>query len=121
MSKNDKFLEIINKAFKKFLVTGARSNEKLKILHGEIASQIQAKLGDNYTVKSLGFGDEKEYTMSGRYNPKVVDITILKDGVDLGGVAVKFVMNNYSQNSNNYFENMLGETANIRSNRKKYF
>lgn len=30
-------------------------------------------------------------------------------------------MRNYSQNSNNYFENMLGETANIRSNGIPYF
>lgn len=30
-------------------------------------------------------------------------------------------MNNYFQNSNNYFENMLGETANIRARNKKYF
>ena len=30
-------------------------------------------------------------------------------------------MRNYSQNSNNYFENMLGETANIRSNSIPYF
>ena len=29
-------------------------------------------------------------------------------------------MSNYSQNSNNYFENMLGETANIRSAGKPY-
>ena len=30
-------------------------------------------------------------------------------------------MNNYSQNSNNYFENMLGETANIRCANIPYF
>jgi hypothetical protein len=30
-------------------------------------------------------------------------------------------MQNYSQNSNNYFENMLGETANIRSCNIPYF
>ena len=30
-------------------------------------------------------------------------------------------MRNYSQNSNNYFENMLGETANIRANSIPYF
>jgi hypothetical protein len=30
-------------------------------------------------------------------------------------------MQNYSQNSNNYFENMLGETANIRSSNIPYF
>ena len=34
---------------------------------------------------------------------------------------MKFVMRNYSQNSNNYFENMLGETANIRSSGVPYF
>lgn len=52
---------------------------------------------------------------------KTVDVTIFKDKKDIAGVAVKFVMNNYSQNSNNYFENMLGETANIRANKKKYY
>jgi hypothetical protein len=30
-------------------------------------------------------------------------------------------MSNYSQNSNNYFESMLGETANIRTNNILYF
>jgi hypothetical protein len=52
-----------------------------------------------------------------------VDITIYsrKTGKAVGGIAVKFVMQNYSQNSNNYFENMLGETANIRSAHCPYF
>ena len=39
----------------------------------------------------------------------------------IAGIAVKFIMQNYSQNSNNYFENMLGETANIRSSNYPYF
>lgn len=30
-------------------------------------------------------------------------------------INVKMVMSNYSQNKNNYFESMLGETANLRS------
>jgi hypothetical protein len=30
-------------------------------------------------------------------------------------VGIKFVMSNYKQNANNYFENMLGETANIQA------
>ena len=37
------------------------------------------------------------------------------------GIGVKFVMQNYAQNSNNYFENMLGETANIRASSTPYF
>ena len=39
----------------------------------------------------------------------------------VAGIGVKFVMQNYSQNSNNYFENMLGETANIRCSNVPYF
>src|SRR5205085_422457 len=35
--------------------------------------------------------------------------------------GIKFIMSNYRQNSNNYFENMLGETANIRTNNVLYF
>jgi hypothetical protein len=63
----------------------------------------------------------KEGKLSGRYMEKVVDLLISKNENDIAGIGVKFVMNNYSQNSNNYFENMLGETANIRANNKKYF
>lgn len=48
-------------------------------------------------------------------------ITISKNCHILVGYAVKFVIRNYSQNGNNYFENMLGKTANIRSNGKLYF
>ena len=52
---------------------------------------------------------------------KWVDITVKKEDKVVAGIAVKFVMQNYSQNSNNYFENMLGETANIRANKCPYF
>lgn len=118
---NNKFLKVVSKSFIKFLETHARSNQKLLILHGAIAKDLEEKLGDEYTVKSLGLGNGKEAKMGGRYMDKMVDITIFKGKKDLAGIAVKFVMNNYSQNSNNYFENMLGETANIRANNKKYY
>lgn len=45
----------------------------------------------------------------------------MQNGRAMAGIAVKFVMQNYSQNSNNYFEGMLGETANIRCNGIPYF
>lgn len=118
---NEDFLNVISKSFIEFLNTSARSNKKLKILHGAIAEDIEKKLGSNYTIYSLGCGNGKEVKINGRYMDKTVDIAIYKDKKDLGAIGVKFVMNNYSQNSNNYFENMLGETANIRANKKKYF
>lgn len=108
-------------SFKKFLQTHPRSNEKLKVLHGKIAEDIKDKMGVSYSIKSYGIGNGKEGKMDGRYIEKIVDILISKENEDIAGIGVKFVMNNYSQNSNNYFENMLGETANIRAGRKKYF
>lgn len=115
------FLEIIKQSFIKCLETHANSNEKLKILHGAIAEDIKEKLGDNYHVISLGISDNKEEHIAGRYINKKVDITIKKEDKVIAGIAVKFVMSNYSQNSNNYFENMLGETANIRATNIPYF
>ena len=119
---NQDFLKTITASFNKFLTTGSRSNEKLKILHGAIAKDISSRLNNpDFTVLSLGYNNGKEGTISGRYLNKKVDITISKKQKIIAGIGVKFVMQNYSQNSNNYFENMLGETANIRSNKIPYF
>lgn len=118
---NEEFLSLIGDSFKKYLYTGSRSNEKLKILHGGIAKDLQNRLGNDYQICSLGIGNGKEVKLNGRYTEKVVDITIKKAGKSVAGIGVKFIMQNYSQNSNNYFENMLGETANIRCANIPYF
>ena len=118
---NQEFLTVVGNSFKKFLETGSRSNEKLKILHGAIAKDLKERLGIGYSVCSLGIGDGKEEKLDGRYIDKVVDITIKHRQKSVAGIGVKFVMQNYSQNSNNYFENMLGETANIRCANIPYF
>lgn len=119
---NKKFLKVISNSFERFLESGtSRSTKKLKPLHGAIAMDIAERLGSDYEVVSQGWADDCEATIGGRYVDKKVDITVLRNGKSVGGIAVKFVMQNYSQNSNNYFENMLGETANIRSNKIPYF
>ncbi|HBV57905.1 MAG TPA: hypothetical protein DEB73_01400 [Candidatus Magasanikbacteria bacterium] len=118
---NQQFLQTVKKSFIKFLRTHSRSNKKLIVLHGAIADDIKNKLGREYGVKSLGLGSGKEGQLAGRYMEKIVDILISKNEKNIAGIGIKFVMNNYSQNSNNYFENMLGETANIRTNNKEYF
>lgn len=115
------YLTTIKKSFLKSLETHPRSNEKLKILHGFIASSVQKKLGNEYSIDSLGYGRGKESKINGRYMDKTVDIVIRKSGKVIAGMGVKFVMSNYAQNSVNYFENMLGETANIRTNSIPYF
>ena len=119
---NEKFLAVIKKSFYKYLSVGnSRSTAKLKSLHGHIAKDLESLLGKGFTIRSQGYGNDKEGSIDGRYYPKNVDITVLKKDKPVAGYAVKFVMRNYSQNSNNYFENMLGETANIRANSIPYF
>ena len=122
MMNNNEFLNIIKESFEKYLSVGtSRSTTKLKTLHGHIANDLKEILGKDFTIKSQGYGDDKEGCIKGRYYPKMVDITINYKEKPVAGFAVKFVMRNYSQNSNNYFENMLGETANLRSNSIPYF
>lgn len=115
-------MKAVSNSFHEFVDSGtSRSTAKLKPLHGAIARDIAAKLGNGYSVMAQGYGDDRESDIEGRYMDKKVDITVLKGRKKVAGIAVKFVMQNYAQNSNNYFENMLGETANIRSNGVPYF
>ncbi len=119
---NADFIKVIETSFAEFISCGtSRSTKKLIPLHGAIAKDMHERLGSGYSIMSQGYENGKEGTISGRYMDKKVDITILKESVPVGGIAVKFVMQNYSQNANNYFENMLGETANIRSAQFPYF
>lgn len=118
---NTDFLATLKSAFGDFLTTGSRSNKKLITLHPKVAYDILKLLGPGYTVKSLGVGDGREAEVQGRYYEKKVDITFYKRGKPVAGLGVKMVMQNYAQNSNNYFENMMGETANLRSNKVPYF
>ncbi len=119
---NEELLEVIRESFAAYLGVGtSRSTAKLKSLHGYIATDLKSRLGDDFSILSQGYGNDKEGKISGRYYDKNVDITINYKGKPVAGFAIKFVVRNYSQNSNNYFENMLGETANIRSNAIPYF
>ena len=122
MMTNEEFLETIRESFKAYLNVGtSRSPEKLHSLHGNIAKDLESVFGNDFTIKSKGYSDNKEIKVSGRYYQKNVDITLLKNNKPIAGYALKFVVRNYSQNANNYFEGMLGETANLRSNSIPYF
>ena len=119
---HDEFIRAIERSFVEFIKSGkSRSTRKLAPLHGAIAKDMQGRLGPGYTIWSQGFRNNKEAAIAGRYMDKKVDISIFRNSRPVCGIAVKFVMQNYSQNSNNYFENMLGETANIRSACCPYF
>ncbi len=106
------FLSAIKDTFYAYNKYGARSNRKLIPIHTWFAKEIVSELGDDYSSMSLGA--DKEYEIEGKYYPKTLDITIFSKTRPIVALSFKFVTSNYAQNSNNYFENLLGETANIR-------
>ncbi len=124
MSCNDKFLKVLKESLITYWQTSARSNEKLKNLHSFVAKDLLYRMKqEECCAYALGLCDEygRETCIQGRYVDKKVDIALCINNEKIAGIGLKYVMSNYSQNSNNYFESMLGETANIRSAGVPYF
>lgn len=112
-----KFIRAINASFAAYNKRGgARSNKKLTPIHRFLSETVSEKLGDGYVIKSLGIGDGREAIIDGKYYPKNLDIAVFRNGQIVATISFKFVTSNYQQNANNYFENLMGETANIRRN-----
>lgn len=111
----NKFIKAINASFMAYNKKGgARSNKKLIPIHKFLSETILGNLKNGYSIKSLGIGDGKEATINGKYYPKNLDVAVFKNDKIVATVSFKFVTSNYKQNANNYFEGLMGETANIR-------
>jgi len=111
----ERLLIAVQDSYQAYVDHGARSNQKIKVLHGWIISELTNVLGKEYVIKGLSESGGKEQKVRGKYYEKNVDVAISREGIILGVVSVKFVMSNYNQNKHNYFEQQLGETANLRS------
>ncbi|AOX44210.1 hypothetical protein S100390_v1c08740 [Spiroplasma sp. NBRC 100390] len=113
------FLKVFMKNLKD--KSGERSADKVNNIHGVIAKHLQKLMGNDYVLKTkLTTGKEEQ--IKGRYINKRVDIVIeRKNGKQVAGIGLKSILSSYIKNRNNYFENMLGETANIRCNNIPYF
>ena len=110
--------EILEKSFEDYLKYGPTSKEKLIAPHLWIRENLKEYFDDSYEFYSYGIQNSKydeEYTVEGIAYDKKTDITILKKGFVVGVVSFKFASSNYHQNSNNYFENLLGECFNIQA------
>jgi len=112
----EKFIKSLEEGYKNYLLVHARSTSKIIPMHKCLSEILKEKLGKDFVIKSMGIGDNKEYKFKGKYYNKDLDITILKDNKPISALGFKFITSNYKQNSNNYFENMLGETANVKRN-----
>ena len=116
------------------IINKPTGNERLYPLHEFIGQGIlnELPINDGYSVKGLGMKDGsggqvkiingitynkgKEDKVPGNMYSKKVDISVRKNGVPKGVALIKSVGSNYSQNSINYFESMLGESINLLDN-----
>lgn len=111
----DKFIKAINASFTAYNKKGgARSPKKLIPIHKFLSETVLNKIDKDLSIKSLGIGDGKEAKFDGKYYPKKLDVAVFKDEKIIATISFKFITSNYKQNANNYFEQLMGETANIR-------
>lgn len=112
--------DALKESHKTLLSTHPRSPAKLIPPHQWIKQTLKKQLSSEYELYAMGKDKSnkynKEYKVSGKFYNKDVDITIVKNNEVKGAVSFKFVASNYSQNSNNYFENLVGECFNIQAN-----
>ena len=115
--KEQELIQALEASFKAYKEYGARSTAKLKPLHKYLADILLDIWGNDFKVHYMGDVDaedfSKEKKIKGKYNNKTIDVTITKDNTPVFCLGIKFVCSNYKQNSYNYFEGMMGETANI--------
>ena len=116
---NKRFLPIIQEAHRRTIEeeNGHRGHNRQKVLHGWIREEIQDILGNEYELFSLSdYDDSKEIVIDGRYYKKKVDVSVYHDRTLVGIVSCKFVNTSYINNSNNYFESLIGEVVNLNPN-----
>ena len=113
-SVEQRFLAAMQESYRMVIRHGVRSNEKTKILHGWVQDELRRELGDGYTFTGQSPAGAREASVAGMYYDKNVDVLIARDGEELGVISIKFVISNYWQNSINYLEQQIGETANLR-------
>lgn len=109
-----RFLAAMQESYRMVLQHGVRSNEKTKVLHGWVQDELRLELGGDYSFVGQSRVNAREAAVSGMYYDKNVDVLVSRNNQDLGIISIKFVISNYWQNSINYFEQQVGETANLR-------
>jgi len=110
--KLEDFYNKIKEAYIQYLQYGSRSIKKIAPIHQWIGETYQKLLGNEYQVD---YSNKEKLKINGRYYPKEVDIKIQKSQKNIFVISFKFITSNYKQNVNNFFENLLGECANIRT------
>lgn len=114
ISRMARFLAAMQESYRMVQQYGVRSNQKTRVLHGWVQEELGRELGNDYAFTGQSPDNTLEANVGGMYYDKNVDVLIARNGQELGVISIKFVISNYWQNSINYFEQQVGETANLR-------
>ena len=114
MIKNNELLKAIQDSYNNYLLHGARSTKKMLPLSELIGKYLVTIFGEDYQINYLG-NKINEKKVAGKYYDKNIDITVSKNNKAMFCIGLKFITSNFKQNANNYFETMLGETANVQA------
>ena len=109
-----RFLAAMQQSYQMVLEHGTRSNQKTRVLHGWVQDELRRELGDDYAFTGQSPASTHEANVEGMYYGKDVDVLVSRHDQELGVISIKFVISNYWQNSINYLEQQIGETANLR-------
>jgi hypothetical protein len=109
------FLNTIKKSSDVYFCNGSRSSKRVDILHNYIQFELEKVLGDNFIVKT-----EYKVSSSNSSGNKKCDIVVLsKEYCKVIAIfPLKFIMGNYKQNKNNYYENITGELSHLKWSNK---
>lgn len=109
--KERDFLKILNHSVELYFSHGTRCSKRVDIIHIYIKNELEAILGDDYIVKT-----EFNVAAINSSGKKKCDIVVLlKENYKIILIfPVKFIMGNYNQNKNNYYENLTGELCHLK-------
>lgn len=110
LEQEKRFLEKIRDIFKIYLKYGERSSKKTDELHNFIKNELEKILvGTNYTIKI-----EQRVKSKNSSGFKNCDVVVYENKNVFAVFPVKFVMSNYKQNKNNYWESLTGEICHLK-------
>lgn len=124
---------VLRESFDAYDTFGPRSPKKLTPVHGYFAHRISEASSKPYEVVANGGPHDYEAKIDGAFYTKTVDIVVARQGTIRKSntaqfnpkdvalcIGIKIISSNYHQNKNNYFEGMIGETANIQATGTPY-
>jgi len=105
------FISMLRVAVQAYVAAGcsSRSPARVNIVHKFFLDKIESSLPEGYSVNL-----EQNVLAVNAAGRKKCDIVVSKGSTPHVVFPVKFIMGNYQQNKNNYFENLTGELCHLK-------